>query len=241
MIVRIFSHSPVSFAARRLSITPCLAPVLFAPRFISVVYHSPLEGESQKPSLRRRLMRWGDDSKIKAPLTSATAGFALVLLTPPRFIPSRSDSPPPGSPISRGGSKLHTLSPARRKSSRRPHCSRSAVRGSLFAAEIHRAHYPRLSALHFRYHSPLEGESQKPSLRRRLMRWGGFPLARIFHHSPLDSKPSGFHITPPLRVNRAQKPSLWRRLMRWGADSTSPHQRDCGLRPCLADSPSRGE
>ena len=24
-----------------------------------------------------------------------------------------------------------------------------------------------------RYHSPLEGESQKPSRRRRLMRWGG--------------------------------------------------------------------
>ena len=36
-----------------------------------------------------------------------------------------------------------------------------------------------------RYHSPLEGESQKPSRRRRLMRWGGGRRAAKLRRVPL--------------------------------------------------------
>ena len=65
-----------------------------------------------------------------------------------------------------------------------------------------------------RYHSPLEGESQKPSRRRRLMRWGGQPIPATL---PTSTSTQALRL-PPLRGSRRSRAGR-RRLMRWGGGS----------------------
>ena len=65
------------------------------------------------------------------------------------------------------------------------------------------------------YHSPLEGESQRPSRQAKADAVGGQPI-------PASLPP----VVPLIVTHGAPRPPL---------------RLDCGLRPCLADSPSRGE
>ena len=74
------------------------------------------------------------------------------------------------------------------------------------------------------YHSPLEGESQKPSRRRRLMRRGGQPIPATL---PTSTSTQALRL-PPLRGSRRSR-AVRRRLMRRGADAGPPSR---GSRPC---------
>ncbi len=66
------------------------------------------------------------------------------------------------------------------------------------------------------YHSPLEGESQRPSRQAKADAVGGATNTRLLAAGSASDRHSRGAAYPP-------------------------HRLDCGLRPGLADSPSRGE
>ena len=107
----------------------------------------------------------------------------------------------------------------------------------------------------FQYHSPLEGESQKPSrqamadavggadagLQRTTQDLTAAPPAGANHSFFLQPFQLGLAEPPILQGSPGVLSRLGRGLLDpAGGAAFAPHRLDCGLRP-LADSPSRGE
>ncbi len=105
------------------------------------------------------------------------------------------------------------------------------------------------------YHSPLEGESQKPSRQAKADAVGGRTpgCSGRLKTSPRLRRPAANHsfFLQPFQLGLAEPPILQGSpgvLSRLGSGlldpaggaAFAPHRLDCGLRP-LADSPSRGE
>ena len=84
----------------------------------------------------------------------------------------------------------------------------------------HRAWRFPPSGLHkaLQYHSPLEGESQKPSRRRRLMRWGGPTNTRHLAHQHIYTSPA----VAPLE-GESQKPSRQAKADAVGGPTNTRH------------------